>query len=623
MVQTRRALLRTALYFGQVALGAGRTLWAAALARLPFLQNVRSDRAVLLAAADQSGQAIIQVSRDRTFPDSGTISFGTYPTDLPGFIQYQAELLNLQPATRYYYRVVLDGRTVAPAAGGEAPSFRTAPVSGPFRFLVLGDSGSGSAEQRNLARLMAAEPVSLVLHTGDLVYPEGSYENFQSKYFEIYGDLMERVPFFPTLGNHDTMVDNAAPYLSLHNLPIEGIPAYDRGRYCSFDWGDVHFVNLDSESLKNVDRSARMLAWAEQDLKTTKKPWKIAYWHHSPYDPYRGNDFENTAARERFVPLLEKYGVQLVFNGHYHAYNRTKPILRGQEAPAGQGIVYIITGGGGGSLHAKFSSPLAAFNESAYHYLSVEFLGGSLVVRAILQDGSVLDSVTLAPPPAANPFSVVNGASFGPTLAPGSIVSVFGQFLSPTEGSAPAAPLPTELCNIRLTLNGTRLPLFFASHSQINAQLPFDAAGEGTLRLTTPAGFVEKTVTVGRTAPGIFNLGASVPALTKADGSLVSETNPASPGEYVIIYLTGLGRVSGNISAGSAAPSAPLLRTIDPVQVLIEDKEVSPSFAGLAPGQVGLYQVNVQIPSGATTGKRSLRVSSSGAVSNEISLFVR
>lgn len=623
MAKFGHALIRAALCVVAVVTCTQESASASELVRHPYVQNVRTDRATILWATDLPGEGILQFSRDRSFTQG--IAVLSQLRTLPGFVQHQANLvdLSLQPATRYYYRIFQDGRIIAPSTPGEELSFQTAPVSAPFRFLVFGDSGTGSAAQRTLAGLMAGENASLALHTGDVVYPDGTYENFQRYYFDIYRDVMKRVPFYPTIGNHDNQVERGAPYLSLHDLPIDGVPVTDRGRYYSFDWGDVHFIALDSDSLRDLGYSERMLTWLEQDLRNTRKPWRIAYWHQSPYDPYRGTDYESTAARERFVPMLERYGVQVVFNGHYHAYARTKPIFRGQEAPPGRGIVYVITGGGGAHLHAVFTNSYTAVASSEHHYVSAEFLQGSLVLRAIRLDGSVLDTVTIAPPPAMNSVAVVNGASFAPALAPGSVISIFGQFLAPRSGSAAGFPLPDELASAQVTLNGVKLPLFFASHAQVNAQLPFDSQGAATLRITTPAGSTETPVTVSKAAPGIFNLDGTAAAIVKTDGSLISDLNPIRPGEYLTVYCTGLGRVSGPIAAGAAAPRAPLLTVVDPVQVLFEDFPVVPTFAGLAPDFVGLYQINVQVPTHVASGKVALRVVAAGAQSNIVTLAVR
>src|SRR5262249_21778452 len=143
---------------------------------------------------------------------------------------------------------------------------------------------------------------------------EGTYEQFRTNYFESYKSILRRAPIFPSPGNHEYYTDRAAPYMNLHAVPVDGVPEADLGRYYSFDWGPVHFVSLDSNLLDNGSTAARMVAWLEKDLQSTAAPWRVAYFHHLPYpldhhldDPYCAN------TRHMLVPLLEKYGVQLVF----------------------------------------------------------------------------------------------------------------------------------------------------------------------------------------------------------------------------------------------------------------------------------------------------------------------
>jgi uncharacterized protein (TIGR03437 family) len=147
--------------------------------------------------------------------------------------------------------------------------------------------------------------------------------------------------------------------------------------------------------------------------------------------------------------------------------------------------------------------------------------------------------------------------------------------------------------------------------------------GAGIVRVTHPGGESEALVTVGRTAPGIFPAGETGHAIVKLDGSLVSETNPVQPGEFIAIFATGLGQVTRQIEAGVAVPPAPPLPVTSPVEVSIGETIVRPTFAGLAPGFAGLYQVNVQIPVGLSAGTRPLRVVSEGVHSNEVTLPIR
>ena len=196
------------------------------------------------------------------------------------FYQFQADLTGLSPGTSYSYRVVVDGQNLTPEPERR---FRTM-APGPFSFLVIGDSGLGTAPQQSIALQMGAENPDLMLHVGDIAYESGTFEEFQANYFEYYWTLMRRVPFFPVAGNHDTSTEASAPYLALHALPAENVPPEDRGRYYSFDWGDAHFIALDSDLLATGNASGPMLAWLESDLQQSSGArWRVAYFHHLPY----------------------------------------------------------------------------------------------------------------------------------------------------------------------------------------------------------------------------------------------------------------------------------------------------------------------------------------------------
>lgn len=138
-----------------------------------------------------------------------------------------------------------DGEPVPTPRLGELLEFRTAD-DGPFTFLHFGDSGTGDDRQAQVARRMAGERAALVLANGDLAYPLATYEAVDRLYFSRYEGQMARVPFFAVLGNHDCGVDNGVPLLSALAAPGAG---QAEGRYYSFDWGNVHFVALDSNGL--------------------------------------------------------------------------------------------------------------------------------------------------------------------------------------------------------------------------------------------------------------------------------------------------------------------------------------------------------------------------------------
>jgi uncharacterized protein (TIGR03437 family) len=234
--------------------------------------------------------------------------------------------------------------------------------------------------------------------------------------------------------------------------------------------------------------------------------------------------------------------------------------------------------------------------------------------------------------PVLFPGGLVNAASFSPgvPLAPGGIVSVFGRNLA-TTASAASLPLPRTLGGATLTIGGIDAPLFYASNGQINAQLPFElqantrqqALVRGTSSITPP-----ETITIAPARPGIFTIaqdGKGQGAILSAQGRLVDRTAPAAAGETVQVFCTGLGATQPAVRSGDPAPNAePLARVIPPPAATIGGQAARVSFAGLAPGFVGLYQVNVEIPAGLTAGSAVPLVLSQGGVpSNTVTLAVR
>jgi uncharacterized protein (TIGR03437 family) len=623
MTGSRRDLFRTALRVASVPLAAAlpRPARAATLLRHPYLQNLRLDRVSILWTTQERGAGTVVYSTDRTnwqpvsarvrelSPSETRMRFAQY--------QYQADLTGLAPNKEYFYRVLVDDEDVVPE---EELRFRTA-ASGPFQFLVFGDSGQTNPQRTQLAQLMNRERPALVLHMGDIAYYQGSFEQFQNEYFRPYAPMMRRAPFFPSPGNHDYETQNAAPYLMLHALPAEDVPGADRGRYYSFDWSNVHFVSLDSNL--PLSRAAAglgpMLDWLDADLRRTRQYWKVVYFHHPPYAAGPNeNDPLSILARQHIVPIVEKHGAQLVLAGHEHSYQVTRPLRNGEEVEPGTGTVYLTSGGGGASLYAVYPRPYIAFGESAHHYVRAEVQGARMTLRAFRLDGQEIDIVNLAPLPLLDDDGVVNAASFSTAVAPGSLVSIFGRHLAPEGMHAASAPLPAELGGVTVRANGQRLPLLYVSAYQINAQLPYDLQGEVTLQVTTPNGAAGRRITVAAAAPALFP-GAS---LTHADGSLIAPDAPAQAGETIVIYLTGLGPVNGPAAAGEPAPLARLLTVRAAIEVQVGNERMRPMFAGLAPGFVGLYQINVTLPAGLGSGSHPLRVLAGGVTSNTVSLPV-
>jgi uncharacterized protein (TIGR03437 family) len=228
------------------------------------------------------------------------------------------------------------------------------------------------------------------------------------------------------------------------------------------------------------------------------------------------------------------------------------------------------------------------------------------------QTGSVAVSTASGVAPA--PGVTVSAASFSAAAnAPGSVVSLFGTALAVQPAAAPSLPLPSSLNGTVVTLNGLVAPLFYASPTQINYQLPFGLNGLSEASLVVSVnGVVSPPVIVPLfvDAPGIFTLnqqgtgqGAILISQTgQIAGPLGPNSRPVGPGEYISIYCTGLGPVTNTPAAGAPASSSPPSTTLTAPTVVVGGVVVPVQFAGLAPGFTGLYQVNVQVPANSSTG---------------------
>ncbi|MBI2679445.1 MAG: hypothetical protein HYX25_00385 [Candidatus Solibacter usitatus] len=205
--------------------------------------------------------------------------------------------------------------------------------------------------------------------------------------------------------------------------------------------------------------------------------------------------------------------------------------------------------------------------------------------------------------------SAVSSADFTPPVASGGLISVFGSHLSSVTAAASEIPIPTILGGACLTVNGDPAPLLFISPQQINAQLPFEAEGDTILALHSPGGVSNNlNITVLDTAPSVFRNGTAGPdtgiavVVRGKNNQLVTLANPVHRGDTLVIYATGMGRTTLPIAAGMPGPVDPLLAVAVEPEVTLGGVALPVLFAGLAPGMVGVDQINVTVPSWAPTG---------------------
>lgn len=218
---------------------------------------------------------------------------------------------------------------------------------------------------------------------------------------------------------------------------------------------------------------------------------------------------------------------------------------------------------------------------------------------------------------------VLNTASrMGGSVAPGEILSLYGVGLGPATAMR-AVPdgsgnLPQQLGGVSVTFDGNAAPILFASASRIDVQVPYGVAGQPATVAQVSYNSMQAapvTLTVASSAPGIFTknpLGDGDVKALNQDGSVNSKSNPAPKGSYVSVFGSGFGVVSPAASTGQVASTTGTASTVSPVVATVGGKSAAVSFSGLAPGQVGVYQINLQIPSNLTSGKHHIVLSTNG-----------
>lgn len=169
---------------------------------------------------------------------------------------------------------------------------------------------------------------------GDNAYESGTDLEFQENVFDIYPELLRNTVVWATPGNHEygsINLLNDGPYYDIisspRNAEAGGVPSSNKSYY-SFDYGNIHFLSLNSEYLQAIiTGNTSFISWLKQDLANTKKDWIVAFWHQPPYTKGThdsDDDFSrHQLMRENVVPILEQYGVDLVLGGHSHGYERS------------------------------------------------------------------------------------------------------------------------------------------------------------------------------------------------------------------------------------------------------------------------------------------------------------
>ena len=354
---------------------------------------------------------------------------------------HEVVLNGLLPDTKYYYDI---GTTAGAIAGDASYHFTTAPVPGtpkPTRIWAIGDFGTGFIPVQPNVRdayvnFSAGRHTDVWLMLGDNAYGSGLDHEYQAYCFNVYPTQFRQTVVWPTVGNHETgqnqLLSDNYDYYRIFTMPTMGqaggVPSGTE-HYYSYDYANIHFVCLDSETAIFRQANSVMAQWLKTDLADNTRDWIIAYFHHPPYSKgshYSDNDTESIQLRGNFLPILEAYGVDVVLSGHSHSYERSY-FLNGHYGhsstinanhfinhgdgrtngggaylkPAGGmgangGLVYIVDGtsggqGGGGELN----HPAMHYSTLTYGSLVIDVTGQRLDATFVTDSGDIDDTFTI------------------------------------------------------------------------------------------------------------------------------------------------------------------------------------------------------------------------------------
>ena len=273
-------------------------------------------------------------------------------------------------------RLLATALVIATAAWLAAQDLRLPNRAGSVKFGVIGDSGTGERPQYEVADQMAAFhkvfAFDRVIMLGDNIYGGQGPSDLEKKFAVPYKALLEAgVTFYASLGNHDSQDNRTYPLFHMNGQ-----------RYYTYTTHNVRFIALDSDSLDPAQ-----VTWLEGVLKSATEAWKILYFHHPLYSD-GGTHGSDVNLRVVLEPLFVTYGVNVVFSGHDHIYERITPQ---------KGIYYFVSGSAGqlrkGDLH-RSAMTAAGFDQDC-SFVLVEIAGEALTFETVSRTGQVVDTGTL------------------------------------------------------------------------------------------------------------------------------------------------------------------------------------------------------------------------------------
>lgn len=323
---------------------------------------------------------------------SGTVYYGidepVEQVSQPGLsVIHEIELTGLTPDTRYAYRVESDG-----ASSGVLHFHTAVPLGQGFRFVAWGDNQNGPEMFAQLVPAMLDEGPHLAVGVGDHVQEGKVAELWKEQLFDPARVLLHQVPVYAALGNHE---QNASEYWDLFAYP-HPLEFNEPGGYYSYSYGNAFFVviNTNTAFFPIGETETPASAWLKEQLASDEAKnatWRFAYAHEPGYSESWGagdcNYDGNLAIQNLVLPLLAEHQFHFYFAGHTHAYERAMV----------DGVVQVITGGGGGGLDEWCVDwPQTSVVYQSHHFLRIDAGCDTLRLEAIDLDGKVFDWVELS-----------------------------------------------------------------------------------------------------------------------------------------------------------------------------------------------------------------------------------
>jgi hypothetical protein len=349
------------------------------MARGPYLQHA-DDGIRVVWYTDAPGEG-----RVRFFTEEGDTGEAVAPA---GSRRREATLRGLKPGTTYTYRVYSPTGPLS-TQGGEVEFQLRTPDEADLRLIVFGDCGTASAAQRAVADAIRSESLlpDMVMIVGDVIYPPFTDQSYDTRFFAPYAALVPSVPFYAVLGNHDYEQQGGRSFLEVFDLPRNGPPGLVPETSYSLERAGAQLIVHDT-NLTPAMLLQHAVPWHRQ-LARASANWRLVFQHHPLYSS-GPNSFSTSTPELRalLAPVYAATGVDVVFNGHDHFYERTRPI---------DGVVYVTSGAGGADLYPRLATNpwTATLVNDRHGYSYVEVGERTLKLRQMDVAGLRLDSMTM------------------------------------------------------------------------------------------------------------------------------------------------------------------------------------------------------------------------------------